>query len=1476
MSNIAWQVWSIHELVKRFPAVLDEIGTHLKALPEDHQQKAHEAIDLFRTEPFREEDVGSDKRSEELATVGYVLDALARHLDQTVSIEDKLNLLQVAHETFRAFSHHTQPTKPMQQVMHNALRLIVNDGVDHIQHGEGDGSVLLEEVDAFITSARGSVTPQLTLYVNEMLLEALERVRVNGETDPSFHEKFVRDNIEAVLSLELPVRLEKILDTWIDIGEHIAPAAVRMAKRKFRRPEKLSELLPKELLGRLSAVVVQGEVEGLGKVLTEAENDLEGNLRLRLNAKAEYREPASKLFSKGASVDRSFEEARLLLSRREARALGKFKDLHFKFSSHTVVKEWYAYALTCFGKPTDIFEIIELLEDATKSKHYRPEFGWVAYWNLACALRKLAPRAKESLDVLLPVLDNDFHVPEAFELCLLWALEQDREDVLEKLLLKSPHYEAHLLAALYDARRFTPATGWEKFQRHFKRVGRFLQDPDHVFPDPAERLRENDFEKLTRGFIENSLVEAGVEWFRQRLSSAQERAFFKNWEGAALLNEKIPDLSAAWRCRENQWRCTKRSKLPNVSKGRSLLGILNWAERNGFLEPALKILRESWRETNLTEADVQKWEQRLHKTESRDRGNGTGANLPSIEGESIGAKTGWTQPSSAGRNEQAKTPDGYSRVTINSLPEAEAAIQELAGSFKAVSKVDALATKAHDVARLVAAVMFKHSSVPAEGVNAVREMLRIAELFHRGVGEEDSHKLAGEMRGQIEIMQLHSGRFPFEMSGLIEACERVSQGVSVRVKAVPDLSITPPADLKLVLDAPGAGERYKTCVCVRLANPAGEDMRNLTVAFSSPSDKVRFLANEIPFTHLEPQGKRLVECPVEICGPLENAAEIRIHVDYQIGSMRRTVQATGRVPVQTIGNPIPITERFQTGTPVSRDRKDLFHGRDREINDMLAAFSGGQLRKLYFVNGIRRVGKSSLITHLGTRCDADVLSILLNVENALGAKMTSASFVRELIRECIKVIGETPGLPATSLSVPSPDVFSLDPPWVVFDDYINKIQQQTGRSRILLCFDEMQKLVMHIADKDDPMDEGFLSWLRGKIQRNSNIMIICTGSEPYAFMRRRYEHTLWGNMEPYNLSFVDKIATNKIATQPVEADGVTWLPESLERLWDMTEGHPWAIQILAEKACERLIEERRRVVMPGDIDAAAELAAADGRLGAMWWNEENSPLGQNHRQVAFLILQNQAESRRGMLESQIGEICQRAGLRNVGKLLEEMSALEVLSGLSEGADVRWRIRGAFLERHLVTLRHRDEQSHGVIKPVQDDQPLALMLDWENVKISLSEHLKKRPTAEEKVLRSRLETSELIQRLLKAASVHGDPRQRWAVANWEGAFFREDQSKFKKPTRFSTDMSGDHKSDASDHVLREHIHGVLRDHAEITTFIIATGDGDFKEAIQTLRTQGKRVVLWAMRETMSEAFKYFLVGPDKITVEWLEDLIFAPE
>src|SRR5262245_53500032 len=619
---VEWPLWSAEQIVEALPGLVAVVEVHLADLPAEHLEKNRAAVEFLKEDVPGTTQVRDGSRSRDLTTLGFALDVLGRRAARDGDLGEALRLFQAAHELFRRANPLMHATRPMRQALGNAVRALVTDQVARCRRGEADARAVRAALAAFVSSAWGTVPTQVALAVDEMILLELERARLAAEGDPDTRDRLVRANIEAVLELEVPTRLERIRRDWADIGERIAPAAVRRAQRAVRRPEPLSTLVPPVIWGEIRQAVERGDTEALGQALADVRDEVEANLRLRLDAKPDYREPVSELRVVG-TTDPAFLQARELLLRRDPRALDEFADLHYRRSTNTIAKEWYAYSLTLFGQGTDIHDVIELLEAAIASDRFHEHRGWTARWNLACALRRLPSRADEALDVLLPVLDLDAHPAEAFELCLLWAIDQNRQDALAALYVRARHYEAHLLAALQDAESAGNGGAGARFRDHFRRVNRILRDPDRVFPDPRERLLFEELDQLTREFIETSLVAAGVEWFRQRVAAGPEAGVFKNWECAAVLNEEAGDLAASWRCRLHSWRVTQhRRNVDPRKKAQLLRALLTWAQRRGFREDGLRVLRQSWSETSFSEADARLWAERLGAPQADQRDGG--------------------------------------------------------------------------------------------------------------------------------------------------------------------------------------------------------------------------------------------------------------------------------------------------------------------------------------------------------------------------------------------------------------------------------------------------------------------------------------------------------------------------------------------------------------------------------------------------------------------------------------------------------------------------------------------------------------------------------------------------------------------------------------------------------------------------------------------------------------------------------------
>src|SRR3990172_7945386 len=241
---LEWHFWSAEQIVGALSDLVATAESRLEEFPEEHREKNQAAVQSLRDAPPTALEIRDGSRSRELVTLGFALDVLGRRTAAADRVDESLRLFQAAHEMFRGGNPLLRATQPMRQTVSNALRALVGYEVTRCQAGETTAAAIREEVEALVRWAWGLVPPQLLLGVNELLMNELERIRAAGEADPAFHERIIRDNIEAVLAMEIPTRLEKVRRRWGEIGREVAPAAARKAQRTLRRPEDLFALVP--------------------------------------------------------------------------------------------------------------------------------------------------------------------------------------------------------------------------------------------------------------------------------------------------------------------------------------------------------------------------------------------------------------------------------------------------------------------------------------------------------------------------------------------------------------------------------------------------------------------------------------------------------------------------------------------------------------------------------------------------------------------------------------------------------------------------------------------------------------------------------------------------------------------------------------------------------------------------------------------------------------------------------------------------------------------------------------------------------------------------------------------------------------------------------------------------------------------------------------------------------------------------------
>jgi uncharacterized LabA/DUF88 family protein len=132
------------------------------------------------------------------------------------------------------------------------------------------------------------------------------------------------------------------------------------------------------------------------------------------------------------------------------------------------------------------------------------------------------------------------------------------------------------------------------------------------------------------------------------------------------------------------------------------------------------------------------------------------------------------------------------------------------------------------------------------------------------------------------------------------------------------------------------------------------------------------------------------------------------------------------------------------------------------------------------------------------------------------------------------------------------------------------------------------------------------------------------------------------------------------------------------------------------------------------------------------------------------------------------------------------------------------------------------------------------------------------------------------KILDRASRYGDPREKWAVADWLGIEpmnKEEHQRIFRKYSwRIEIPLITDRRKEKSDHALRDLVHEIL-DGRKLDVCILISGDGDFSQLVTYLIDHGKKVVVWGMKGKIHSYYKE-MEKWGKIEIGYIDDILFG--
>jgi len=277
----------------------------------------------------------------------------------------------------------------------------------------------------------------------------------------------------------------------------------------------------------------------------------------------------------------------------------------------------------------------------------------------------------------------------------------------------------------------------------------------------------------------------------------------------------------------------------------------------------------------------------------------------------------------------------------------------------------------------------------------------------------------------------------------------------------------------------------------------------------------------------------------------------------------------------------PIANPYVVGDPVEGR---LFVGRQDILRQLKALWVTGHQLPSVVLYGHRRMGKTSILRNVSRLLGSEIELAYVNLQRVGSAPQG--------VGEVLLAIGDAI---AEAVELPPPDTEDLlQLPYPTFQRYLRRVERERlqGRSTqgLIIALDEFEQIEMLI--ERGRIDPDFMGMLRGQTHESRRIAFALAGLHTLEEMTENYFHPFYASIHSIQISFLTEGETSQLLANPHETFLLDYQPAALERIYALTAGQPYLVQLVGFQLVRRYNDQvfkrgRRREALLSLADVEA-------------------------------------------------------------------------------------------------------------------------------------------------------------------------------------------------------------------------------------------------------------------------------------------------
>jgi hypothetical protein len=271
-----------------------------------------------------------------------------------------------------------------------------------------------------------------------------------------------------------------------------------------------------------------------------------------------------------------------------------------------------------------------------------------------------------------------------------------------------------------------------------------------------------------------------------------------------------------------------------------------------------------------------------------------------------------------------------------------------------------------------------------------------------------------------------------------------------------------------------------------------------------------------------------------------------------------------------------------TASKVFKGRRDLFLALERELA------TAAETRPTLLLFGARRCGKTSAIKQMPVRLGPDVIPVEVDLQSAATAEDASGLLfvLADQVRHNALTHRRVQLPPLTR------DDLRADP-YLVFGDWLNRVEEAVGTRWILLCLDEYERLEEML--EEGRIDRRVFHFLRHLIQHHPRLTVLLSGSHTLEDLSPMWSDYLI-NVRVLRIGNLKEDEARELIVQPIENFPLEYEPAAVDRMIAVTGCQPYLVQATCRDLVNMLNEQNRTRATLADAERALDSVLTTGAL----------------------------------------------------------------------------------------------------------------------------------------------------------------------------------------------------------------------------------------------------------------------------------------